>query len=198
MKLHGRRILGPLCVFVMVWSISCSGSGQTSGPYRAMEFVVDSTRLGHGIRLSQIEFRVPAGWATSDSTTLNQLREMSARDTSRFRFQLREVDVDHASGSLLFAKEFYSSGKDGFIPWARDLVCETRKKRPEADVREEWLLINGIPAVQIYAADSSRIQFSLVFDVKPSVGIDYIVPREAWEAQVRSVESSLGTLLRQP
>jgi hypothetical protein len=174
------------------WGVSCSGSASNAGPYRAIEFSVDSSRLGPALTPGPVSVSVPVGWIPADSVTLEQIRSAAALDTSRFRFDLLSVNLDQVGGSAMFVKAFTT--KSEFLPWARDLVAQLRSTRPGQDIREEWLLFNGVPGVQIYSADSLRIQFAILLDTRPVIGVDYVVPREIWNQQVHSVESSLGTI----
>ncbi|MBI5060256.1 hypothetical protein HZB60_10815 [candidate division KSB1 bacterium] len=159
-----------------------------------MEFAVDSTRLGVGVTEGQVTLLAPAGWPLADSATTGRIRSAVAGDTSRFRFEVSSAYIDGVGGAALIVKRF--AEVPNFLPWARDLVAELRSVRSGQDIREEWLLFGDLAGVQVYAADSTRVQFSILLDTRPITGLDYIVPRAHWEHQVRSVESSLGTIRR--
>jgi hypothetical protein len=192
-----RRVRIALWAWLMLTglgSVSCSGSSAPPGPYRAMQFSVDSARLGPAVELSQVALSLPVGWQPADSATTAMLKRALEQDTSRFRFVVSRAWLDLVGGSALIGRQF--AVDEEFLPWARDLIAQLRQSNTTRDLREEWMLFSGIPGVQIYAADSARVQFVIVLDTHPRIGLDYMVPRGNWEQQVRSVESSLGTIRR--
>ncbi|MBU0507828.1 hypothetical protein KKH27_03180 [bacterium] len=186
-----------LSAMVLALAVSCRGSGGSDGPFRELEFAVDSSRLGDPIHVKGLVVHAPAGWDEADSTLLVAVRQAVVGQASENRLpEFHTVRIQPETGGVLvitsFPKDPRTTGD--FVTWARSFVEEYRRARSEVPVEEDWLKIGGMAAVQIYQADSLRIQFKYLIAADLPVGLDYSVPRAAWEKEVRSVESSLGSI----
>jgi len=183
------------CAVALGAGSGCRGAAPSHGPYREFAFSVDSTRLGAETVVEGVSLRVPLGWAAADSSVLQSVRQAVRLDSGDFPVEPRAVFVG-AGPSVLVAVTFRAKPgpAEGFTGWARRYVEAFRSVRPGLDVQEEWLLIGGIHAVQLLAMDTLRVQFKFLIESDPVVGLDYSVPRAAWEQEVRAVESSLGTI----
>jgi hypothetical protein len=195
-----QYIIRPSCLLTALWAglllVSCRGSGEAPSPYRQLTFTVDSSRLGEEVSVAGIAFQAPRGWERADSAAMVRIREAAAQDTGRFAVVPEAVFVNPISNALLFVVTFAGGATttDGFTGWARRFVDVFSADKPQGTVREEWLLLGDCPAVQLLIQDSVRVQFKFLLDAKVPVGLDFSVPRSAWEEEVRAVESSLGTI----
>ncbi|MFZ5433890.1 MAG: hypothetical protein ACOZB3_08970 [Calditrichota bacterium] len=180
----------------VVFALACRGSGQAAGPFRELEFAVDSSRLGAEISIGDISLHAPNGWEPADTSLMNAVRSRIEADTGAFGVDLLAVCLNPASGGILMITGFRNppAKNEGFVPWARQFVEQYRAARPDVPVEEDWIKLGAISAVQLYPADSLRVQFKYVLDAPSPLGLDYVVPKSHWEAEVRSVESSLGTI----
>lgn len=174
----------------------CRGTQSSHGPYREFEFAVDSTRLGESVHIGDIVFRVPKGWVPADSSVMEQVRKAAHKDTSRFPAEPKNVFIDLTTGSVLLCTTFPNRPEAalGFTGWGRQYVDTYRGARTGMEIQEEWLLLGGVHAVQIMLMDTQRVQFKFLIESEPVVGLDFSVPRPAWQGQARTVESSLGTI----
>jgi len=189
------RIALLCCAVALGVGPGCRGAAPSHGPYREFAFSVDSARLGAEAAVEKVSLRVPLGWTAADSSVLQSVRQAVRLDTGDFPVEPRAVFVG-AGASVLLATTFRTKPEaaEGFTGWARRYVEAYRAARPSLDVQEEWLLLGGIHAVQLLAMDTLRVQFKFLIESEPVVGLDYSVPRAAWEQEVRAVESSLGTI----
>jgi hypothetical protein len=130
----------------------------------------------------------------ADSSLLVAVRQAIHDDSSRFAAEVEGICLDSSSGSLLVLRRHSPLSSGSFVAWSTDLLAAFKSQHPGQDVREDWISINGFPALQIHATDSLRVYFSLIFERSPPRQLDYSVPLAVWEAQVRAVESSLGSI----
>lgn len=181
-------------VFVLA-AAACRGAGEQPGPFREFTFTVDSLLLGDRITVREFSIQAPAGWISPDSGIIAAVRTAIERDTSR-PGELEAVRINLQSGGVLVISKLPETANGGFVPWARQRIERLRTAAAGRTIEEEWLLLNGIRAVQLYLADSSRVQFKFLLDSSPPTGLDFSVPSAAWEREVRSVESAIGSIRR--
>lgn len=193
-----KSLAGALGIFICLFSViclsSCSRPSQSPTPYTALEFRVDSTRQGERIDIDSLTLRAPLNWMKADSGMIAQVRAAAAQDSSRFRSKVLAVYLDSTNGSFLVTSKHPASEARVFRDWGLAFVQNFTAAHPSWTVREDWILVNEIQTLQIFAADSIRVFFSFLIDRQPPLQLDYIVPSVAWEQQMRSVESSIGSL----
>jgi hypothetical protein len=184
------------CAVVFCLGQGCRGAAPAHGPYREFTFTVDSTWLGDGVMVAGLSLRVPLGWTAVDSAVMEVIRHTARLDSGVFSLEPQTVFLGADSNSLLVISTFRHAPdpSEGFTGWARRYVEAYREARPELAAQEEWLLLGGVHAVQLFAMDTLRVQFKFLIESEPAVGLDYSVPRSAWEGEARAVESSLGTI----
>lgn len=178
-------------------AVSCRSPGGSDGPFRELEFRIDSTLLGDPIRQGGLVFCTPRGWEEADSAVMAAIhRGLADRAADDVLPELDGVRIHAESGAVLVVTTFASSpGRTGdFAGWARRFVERYRAANPEVPAEEDWLKIGGVPAVQLYQADSARVQFQYLLRGERVIGLHYSVPRAAWREQVQAVESSVGTV----
>ncbi len=195
-KSHRTWIAMALITCTLSLTLSCRSSGQAPGPYQKLDFSVDSTRLGEAVAVGEMTLQAPRDWQRADSTLMSHIHQGMPGDTSRLGVSLEEAFVNAKNGAVLLVTSFANEDiqKEGFVDWARRFAENFYAANPYADTREEWLLLGDIPAVQLYAADSLRVQFKFLLDLKTPMGLDYSVPLGVWTEVAKSVESSLGTI----
>jgi len=167
--------------------------------YQKLTFSVDSTRLGEAVAVGEIVFRVPRSWERLDSSTVSNIQKTAMGDTNRSGVTLEGVFVNDSDGAVLVLTSFSrkTTEEKEFTELAFRFAETFEGANHQDTPREERLLLGDIPTVQFYAADSLRVHFKFLLDVRAPIGLDYSVPRSAWPQEVRSVESSLGTIRRQ-
>jgi len=177
--------------------ISCRPSGRGEDLFRELEFRVDSTLLGEAVVLAGIGFCPPVAWGEADSTLMSAVRAGLERQAAGNPLPtLERAFLHEQTGAVLVVTSFAAAGDPPgrFPAWARSFVEEYRAASPKVPVEEDWLKIGGIPAVQLYAADSARVLFKYLLGGDRVIGLDYSVPRAAWAEEMRAVESSVGTV----
>lgn len=173
----------------------CRGKSSWHGPFREYAFTIDSSRLGGQTEVAGVTFRVPRGWIVADAGIMEKVQEAARQDTSDFPVEPRGVYISQAGGVLVATTyNWKPAAAEGFTGWMRRYLKTYRSARPQVDIQEEWLLLGDLHAVQLMAMDTLRVQFKFLIESDPVVSLDYSVPRAAWEKEVRSVESSLGTV----
>jgi hypothetical protein len=188
-----------LTAFALFFDLSCRSSGQMPDLYQELTFSVDSTRLGETVAIGGMVFHAPRSWERIDSSTVSHIRQAVSGDTNQSGVALEGVFVNSTNGAVLVVTSFdrKTTEPEEFAKLAYRFAETFGGSTSKPGPREERLLLSDIPAVQLYATDSLRVQFKFLLDLKIPIGLDYSVPRVAWSQEVRSVESSLGSIRRQ-
>ncbi|MDD5089152.1 MAG: hypothetical protein PHI18_10205 [bacterium] len=176
---------------------ACRNTESGENAFRELEFRVDSTRLGNPISRGGLVFCPPAGWEEADSAVMSAVRErLSDQTADDLLGELDLIYIHPTNGAVLIVTtlDTGTGGVGDFARWARRFVERYHAASPEVPVDEDWLRIGGVPAVQMYRADSARVLFKYLLLGDDLIGLDYSVPRTAWADELRAVESSVGTV----
>ena len=194
-------------LIIALWAVvACKGTGQTPGPFQDLNFDVDSTRIGDTLTMSGIQVRLPIWMIAAPTDAMATIQDAAARDTTEYALTPECVFYDTIGAVLVFSHfQRHEHKPADFIAFARSYAEKLRSKEPPApqigDLGEkgelpsqEWLTLGGVPAVQYYTSDSTRIQFAYVVDTDRPLHIAISVPRAVWPEEVHNVESMLGTV----
>ena len=185
--------------------LSCSDAkrpdvrAERDDVFEQLSFEVDTSLLGDTVRLEGIEFRVPRGWKRVEPMILRAIRQAAGRDTSRHRL-FPEAAHAHSNGSVFVASRFPNANRAdvSFSSWAITVGEAYRVARAGMELKEAWLSLGGIEALQLYSGDQKTVHFKLLLNAGVPLSLDYTVPTSAWEGEVHGVESSLGSIRRLP
>ncbi len=186
--------LFPLLLLVAACSREKKHEGE--GVFERLEFTVDSSKLGTKISVGGVALYAPKGWEAVDSSSMVQLVGIAARDTSEMRLRPEWAFKTEGGGPMLLVSRFPRATRLGpnFVPWAGEVAKVYREQRPEARVEEQWMSVSGVEALQLYSQSAQLIHLKILLSAEGPGSLDYTVPATMWPNQVRSVESSLGSL----
>ncbi len=169
--------------------IACSNAGQegTPGDARKLSFQVEESLLGADLRLEeqQLLLFAPLDWSPVGEDLLTRLR--AAQDEGA-KMNLLQACFHPASSSMLSISVMHH----GDVPAVERLRSDL-EGREGLKVSEDSYRLNGMPCTQFLAEDSLLVQFRLL--LRDSLLVDYLVPRNAYTAQLKALESSIGSIV---
>ncbi|MBK6911174.1 MAG: hypothetical protein IPH10_09640 [bacterium] len=193
-----RIALTVLALSLLMAACSRDKSAAPDGVFEPLEFNVDSTLLGSVIEVGGVRLQAPAQWAEVDSSTFARILDVAARDTSELRL-LPTYVFKHVSGGPMLLVSTFPRAVDlqrDFLAWAGEVARVYREQRKDIEVREQWINIAGVRALQLFSRSPQLIHAKIILHADQPVSLDYTVPVSMWPTEARAVESSLGTLRR--
>jgi hypothetical protein len=168
-----------------------------------MQFNVDEALLGEPRAFVDygISLRPPAGWSEMPQEQIARLTAAVQPPASA-----EPIEPPRPLAAFLLPKDpsvlIVSS-----IPWSADEAdlaqFQEQLRAQFGEVRHGQFKVNGLDVQQYLLQPQGQVNFKLLVAAESaaagdSVGrrlqLDYVVPQEAWPAQVRAVESSIGSL----
>ncbi len=172
----------------------------------AMEFRIDQDLLGPQYAFEDIGllFSPPSGWGKADEQTVSLLRERldRASEAAPISYGVIDLFMDDSAGTLCLLTVI--SSPDSASPFDLDGYKASILQSSE-EVAEAEFTVGSFRISQFRIVQPQIVTFKLLF--RPAADpsgtgasrericqIDYILPRDAFEEEIRKVESSIGTL----
>ncbi|MBK8130786.1 MAG: hypothetical protein IPK53_18400 [bacterium] len=167
-----RIALTVLALSLLMAACSRDKSAAPDGVFEPLEFNVDSTLLGSVIEVGGVRLQAPAQWAEVDSSTFARILDVAARDTSELRL-LPTYVFKHVSGGPMLLVSTFPRAVDlqrDFLAWAGEVARVYREQRKDIEVREQWINIAGVRALQLFSRSPQLIHAKIILHAdQPSV-----------------------------
>lgn len=194
---HAKRFL--ILIGALSWLISCN-QPQTSSGLTEMQFDVDTALLAKNPVIDSslgISFYTPNNWVKREIGTLSLPEE-----TLQGQYLVPEHYYMHPSDSSTMLIATLSNLSNEKIAMMRvDFYKIFNSQGIWNDVQHASFSFNGFEADQFIMHNDKLINFKLLLTTAKTVqqdqkiSIDYILPRSHYEKNIKSVESSIGSLL---
>jgi hypothetical protein len=181
------RITPAFCLSLLLFSLSC----KSTGGFQDFKVRVDSTQLGSLTSFGQITLRQPKGWIGADSITQAATSRIITEDGAAvpgraailYKPETKSLMIGHVAAATA-----------NFDDWTAESRQNFQRLHGGASFSESRLRINGVPLIQLFAADSMGVHFRLLLNSQPPTVLDYIISQSALGSDLRAVESSMGTI----
>jgi hypothetical protein len=177
---------------------SCRERQQSGVP--VMHFTVTPSLLGPAVVADDlgIQFQPPVGWEPLSATAFDSLNQVLERPDDAVPLQPHYVFLDAATGSLCSVTTVHFVDKPAF-----DIVIDRygqllAAQFPEDALRRGLFDKDGIRIAQFLVQPEGRVVFKLLFEAAMGnvLQFDYIVPSAVYAAEVKTIESSIGSIQR--
>jgi len=192
----------PWLVFGALLAVLGCGRAKQAPRSAEITFRVDSTRLGErfedparGLALS-----APALWAPLPAAAFDEgmrrVRAAAGADSAREPRMLAIYREEPEGASLAvsnFTREFSTAARDSL---AARYMALLKTRFPGGQVDQGRFTYRGFDVIQFRVVDSKVVQFKLLIS-RPRIALfqlDYVIPRGAYERELESIESSIGSL----
>ena len=152
----------------------------------------DTTLLGERVKLGDVAVDAPRGWEQVSAMMMEYMRDHAGKEAGQYRLA-PEISYTHPSGSVLVLSSFANPPEVEFAQFAMRVGAAYRAARAELNPQEQWITLNGLRALQVYAATESAVHLKIILGAGQPLSLDYTIPRQEWAAQRRAVESSIGS-----
>ena len=177
----------------MFFIISCN-TDDFDQKNDAMQFYVDTSLLANSIYLenSNISLRPPIDWILFSEHESTQLSIAIKDGDNIFEILLRNV-FKSQNGALMIISQVQSKINNfGYIP--PDYKELLKRQFSIKDIPSLKFPINEIPILQYLINTDELVIIRIFIDSISSYQIDYIIPRNIYEKELKKIESSIGSI----
>jgi hypothetical protein len=179
------------CWIAAFLSLSCKDS-RGGEAFREFRVKVDTTRLGAWFSAGPVALRVPRNWTAADSTERDRVRHRLSPDSGS-AVMLSLVLRNTRTGSLM-AVAAGNGAEASFERWTTERRADFQALHRDGSISEARFKVSGMPLLQLFAAESGQVPFRLLPDAQPRTTIEFFIPQDALGEDLRTVESSMGTI----
>lgn len=196
-KLEFLRFL--LCGITIGSLTGCNPPNSKKHTYEALVFTVDQTRLEPAITDAMLNIRVsaPKGWKAIDDVMLMRVVDELGDKLAQGLLQIvpRWVFVNEGSRAMCVV----SSLKGREVPdetLLKTLETAYRSQYPKATVLTTIFMKDAFCVHQLMIGASDFVLIKLICNApeNPVFEVDYVVPREVYETELRAIESSISSI----
>ena len=179
--------------------VGCDSPNVQKQPYENLVFNVDETRLEPAVEDTTLRIKVaaPKNWKEIDDPMLAQvINELDTQPTPELQIVPRWIFLDESSQAMCIVSKLNGVEIAPDETLLKTLTTAYQNQFPNATVRQAVFMKDAfrIHQLMVIAADFVRIKLicdapeTLVFEV------DYRVPRDVYQTELRAIESSIGSI----
>ena len=199
MKIRLELLQLLLCGIIIGSLVGCDPPNSQKRTYETLVFNVDQTRLEPAITDTtlKIEISAPKGWkAIDDAMLMEVIDRLGDKLTQGLQMMPRWVFMNEDSRAMCVVSRL----EDGTVPLDETLLqtLETayRTQFPKATVQRAIFMKDAFRVHQLMVGASDFVLIKLMCDASenPVFEVDYVVPRDVYETELRAIESSIGSI----
>ena len=199
MKIRLELLQLLLCGIIIGSLVGCDSPNSQKRTYETLVFNVDQTRLEPAITDTtlKIEISAPKGWkAIDDAMLMEVIDRLGNKLTQGLQMMPRWVFMNEDSRAMCVVSRLES----GKVPLNETLLqtLETayRTQFPKATVQRAIFMKDAFRVHQLMVGASDFVLIKLMCDASenPVFEVDYVVPRDVYETELRAIESSIGSI----
>ena len=191
------RIL--LIVVISIFLLNCTKDKKREEP-ETLVFNVDSLLIGERYTNEEIgvSFCPPKEWTQLSSELMNSIEQslLEMEDSSSVEIILQNVFLNQKNSCICFLSTFQKTMPAAQI---RNIyLTELYAGDIKGSINEGSYLYNGFNIRQIIHVQDDQVTIKLVCisGDEHIFMLDYIVPSQFYEQNIRTIESSIGTLIK--
>lgn len=187
------------CVIIITGCGSSKQKPEESQPYETLIFNVDDDLIEPAVvdSLLGISISAPKNWKlVSDSVFIEITTRLDSILGKQIRMEPRQIFVDTNIGAMCVVSKVDSVDISHGEKLLTDLKEAYQTKFPKANVQIGIFLTNEFQINQLMVASSKFVLIKLFLDDDriPVFEVDYVVPFQAYAQELRSIESSMGSI----
>ena len=186
------------CGIIISGLVGCDPPNSPKRTYETLVFNVDQARLEPAITdmMLQMEISAPKGWKAIDESMLVQVIDgLGDKLTQRLQMVPRWVFVNEDSRAMCVVSRLEGE-KVSLDETLKTLETAYSTKFSKATVQRTIFMKGVFRVHQLMVGASDFVLIKLICDAPqiPVLEVDYVVPKDVYEAELRSIESSIGSI----
>jgi len=192
------NIIRPFLIIVLLFSIiSCRSNNKINDGFVKVIFNVDSNLLSKTPTTIDNIFQItyPLDFNEIEEINFQKIKTSIKSDTTSF-FRLLPLEVyKSSSGSTSILSKIISE-KDVFNEIDTTYYKLLANNLETKYIDQNKIKINGINTIQYIVTTTEVVLIKLIFNVRDFYyQLDYIIPKSIYEENLKSIESSIGSIL---
>ena len=187
-----------LCGIIIGGMVSCNPPNSQKPTYETLVFDVDPTRLEPAITDTTLNIKMasPKGWKAIDEPMLVEVIDgLGDKLTQELQMVPRWVFVNEGSRAMCVVSRLEGE-KVSLNETLKTLETAYSTKFSKATVQRTIFMKGAFRVHQLMVGASDFVLIKLICDAPqiPVFEVDYVVPKTVYEAELRSIESSIGSI----
>jgi hypothetical protein len=190
-----KNILLAICIGAVIFSCSDNASSDDS-----LIFNIDSAKIGKLETLADfnITFHPPKNWdeveASISERIVNSLKSQKNGD-SKYIYQPVKIFLNKTNNSLLAVGKVASQDSIEKSNKLKEYLQVVSENFNESINKKGAFTKDGIEITQFLLQKQTLISFKLIFDLDDTIyQFDYTTQKETYQDELKSIESSMGTI----
>lgn len=182
---------------ILFQSFGCTHENKRYDDFQNIVFDVNTNLLStkKSIINNNIELRMPIDYSKIDDDKFLIVKETIESDSAAF-FNMALLNVFNSPNGSYTVISKIVSDKNVFEEVDSTYYALLVENFKTKNITIGKVRINGIDAIQYLISTNDTVIIKLILCVKDSYyQIDYIIPLEYYEKELRSIESSIGSIL---
>ena len=199
MKIRLELLQLLLCGIIIGSLVGCDSPNSQKRTYETLVFNVDRTRLEPAITDTtlKLEISAPKDWkAIEDAMLVEVIDRLGDKLTQGLQMVPRWVFMNEGSRAMCVVSRL--EGGEVLLDETLLKTLETayRTQFPKATVQRAIFMKDAFRVHQLMVGASDFVLIKLICNApeNPVFEVDYVVPRDVYETELRSIESSIGSI----
>ena len=199
MKNRSRFFQLLLCGIVISGFVGCDSPNTRKQTYETLTFKVDETRLEPAIEdtMLRIKIAAPKNWKKIDDSMLTQvINELDTQPTPELQLVPRWIFFNEDSRAMCIVSELNGIETAPDEPLLEILTTAYRNQFPNAKVQQAVFMKDAFRVHQLMVIAPDFVRIKLICDAPETLvfEVDYHVPRDVYQTELRAIESSIGSI----
>ena len=180
--------------------VGCESPNPQKQPYETLVFKVDETRLEPTVTDTTLRIKIsaPKNWKKIDDSMLTQVVDKLDTQLTAQELQIVPRWIFLNEGSQAMCVVSRSEGVD-ITPdetLLKTLETAHRNRFPNATVQRAVFMKDAFRIHQLMVIATDFVRIKLICDAPETLvfEVDYRVPRDVYQTELRAIESSIGSI----
>lgn len=187
------------CVIIISSCIGCDPPKAKEQPYETLVFNVDEARLEPTIidTTLRIKIAAPKNWKKIDDSMRQQvINTLDTEPIQGLQIVPQWIFLNEGSGAICVVSKLNSVEIAPDETLLETLTTAYQNQFPNATVQQAIFMKDAFRIHQLMVIAADFVRIKLICDAPETLvfQVDYHVPRDVYESELRSIESSIGSI----
>ena len=179
--------------------VGCDSPNAQKQPYETLAFKVDETRLEPIVTDTTLRIKIaaPRDWKKIDDSMLTQVVDkLNVQSIPELQIVPRWIFLNESSQAMCVVSELNGVEIAPDETLLKTLTTAYRNQFPKATVRQAVFMKDAFRIHQLMVIAVDFVLIKLICDAPETLvfEVDYRVPRDVYQLELRAIESSIGSI----